>query len=111
RDDGRELHDADPPKPEWESEREHERIEQARAAARITVARRPFERMTPCDGAREIEVYEYVVERRGPVARREVGGGAHRRQKYLVTQRPVEQARDEQHARARIERKKRAFYV
>ena len=52
------------------TQREHERVEQARVAARVAVALRPLERVAARGGARVVEVDEDVVERRRPLAAR-----------------------------------------
>ena len=77
---------------------QHERIEQARVAARVAVARGPLERMTARGRAREVEVDEDVVERRRPVGRRADTGRRDRRVRKLKLQRGVKQPRGQEHA-------------
>jgi len=64
------LHQERVAKAEEPAEREHERIEQARVAGRVSVAREPLEGVTFGGSARVIEMDEDVVEGRAPLAAR-----------------------------------------
>ena len=59
---------AAPRKPDHVTGGEHERIDQARVAARVTVPLRPLERVAARGGAGVVEVDEDVVERRRPLS-------------------------------------------
>jgi hypothetical protein len=107
--DRRPDHQIETAKSEEISEGQHEGIEQARPAARVTVALGPLERIAARRGAGEIEVDEDVVQggRPGAVPSALDGSieglrcGPELGLERLVAQRRIEEARDHQNQRPR----------
>ena len=58
---------------------QHERVREARAPGRISIANGPFERMSECRGTSKREVNVDVIERDGKMAAGSAGSGEPKR--------------------------------